>query len=130
VYLAPIMPAGTFGSDDRGLWQIHFPSQGLPPVDGFWSITMYAVESDGRRFLVDNVLNRYAIGDRTKELTFGPDGSLDIWIGRDDPGGARHANWLPAPAAGPYAIIFRAYLPRSSFLSRLYELPPLTRVPE
>ena len=57
---------------------------------------MYESTGDGRFFLTENPLNRYAIGDRTEGLMRGPDGALDIWIGRSDPGGARTANWLAA----------------------------------
>ena len=97
-------------------------------VDGFWSLTMYEAAGDGRSFLTENPLQRYAIGDRTPGLRRGPGGALDIWIGRTDPGGERTANWLPAPRSGPFALTLRAYLPRAELLGGAYRLPPVTRV--
>jgi len=58
----------------------------------------------------------------------GLDGALDIWIGRSDPGGARTANWLPAPKNGPFALTLRAYLPHAELLSGAYRLPAIVRV--
>jgi hypothetical protein len=95
------------------------------PVDAFWSLTMYEATEDGRFFLTENALNRYSIGDRTEGLSYGPNGVLDIWIGRSDPGGARTANWLPAPKRGPFALTLRAYLPGPALLNRTYRLPPI-----
>ena len=56
-----------------------------------------------------------------------PDGTLDIWIGRADPGGERTANWLPAPKSGPFALYLRAYLPRAEFLDGRYRVPAIVR---
>ena len=114
----------------------HFEADGLYhlglarplSVDGFWSLTMYEAAGDGRSFLTENPLQRYAIGDRTPGLRRGPGGALDIWIGRTDPGGERTANWLPAPRSGPFALTLRAYLPRAELLGGAYRLPPVTRV--
>ena len=61
---------------------IHFEKGKTPPVDAFWSLTMYNASSF---MLVDNPLNRYAIGDRTQGLAYNPDGSLDIYIQHDAP---------------------------------------------
>jgi hypothetical protein len=97
------------------------------PVDAFWSLTMYEALPDGHFFLAENALNRYAIGDRTG-LVGGPGGALDIWIGRSDPGGARTANWLPAPRQRPFMLTLRAYLPRAELLRGTYRLPALVRV--
>ena len=69
--------------------------------------------------------HRYAIGDRTPGLKYGPDGGLDIWISRRPPGPGRENNWLPAPAEGPYIVSLRAYLPRSDLLNGAYRAPPL-----
>jgi hypothetical protein len=65
------------------------------------------------------------MGDRTKGLKRNADGSLDIWIARQDPGGERTENWLPAPAAGPYRMTMRAYLPKPDLLTGAYRLPPI-----
>jgi hypothetical protein len=115
---------GLFEGD--GLYRLSL--SGPIPVDAFWSLTMYESIGDGRFFLTENPLNRYAIGDRTEGLVHGPDGALDIWIGRSDPGGARTANWLPAPEKGPFALTLRAYLPRPELLSDAYRLPAIVQV--
>ena len=62
---------------------------------------MYEATAQGF-FLAENPLGRYAIGGGTKGLRRNADGSLDIWIARQDPAGGRTENWLPAPATGPY----------------------------
>ena len=97
------------------------------PVNGFWSLTIYEATPEGQFFLTENPLRRYAIGDRTRGLRTAPNGGVDIWIGRDDPGGARTANWLPAPRRGPWAVTLRAYLPKPELLSGAYRLPPLLK---
>jgi hypothetical protein len=111
---------GLFRGD--GLYRLRLPA--APPVDGFWSLTMYEATADGQFFLTPNVLARYAIGDRTRGLRRDVDGALDLWIGRGDPGGERRANWLPAPASGPFALVLRAYLPQRPLLDGSYRLPP------
>lgn len=113
---------------DRGLfdgtkaWRLHFPAGATPPVDGFWSLSLYEATDDGQFFFTDNVLNRYAIRDRTAGLAYNEDGSLDLWIGRDSPGAERESNWLPAPA-GPFSLFMRTYLPRPELLNGRYRLP-------
>lgn len=115
---------GVFAGD--GLYRLTLPAQ--LPLDGFWSLSMYEATPDGQFFFTDNPLNRYAIGDRTRGLTRNADGSLDIWISRTDPGGARSPNWLPAPKAGPYALFLRAYLPKAELLDGRWRLPAIEKV--
>ncbi|WP_304170072.1 DUF1254 domain-containing protein [Phenylobacterium aquaticum] len=115
---------GRFKGD--GLYRLSLPAQ--LPLDGFWSLTMYEATPQGQFFLTENALHRYAIGDRTPGLARNPDGGVDIWIGRTDPGGDRRANWLPAPVQGPFAMTLRAYLPRAEFLDGRYRLPPVVAV--
>jgi hypothetical protein len=112
---------GLFHGD--GLYRLHLSRP--VPVKGFWSLTMYEATSDGQFFFAGNALSRYAIGDRTTGLVRNGDGSLDIWIGRQDPGGAKRANWLPAPARAPFALILRAYLPDAELLDGSYRLPAI-----
>ena len=116
--------AGLFRGD--GLYRLQLTKP--VPVQGFWSMTMYEATPDGQFFLSQNSIGRYAIGERTRGLVRGADGSLDIWIGRQDPGGARSANWLPAPASGPFSLTFRAYLPEPALQSGAYRLPPVKKV--
>ena len=67
-----------------------------------------------------------AIGNRTPGLKTNDDGSFDLWIGHDDPGEGRRANWLPAPS-GPFTMTLRAYLPGRALLNGDYKLPPMTQ---
>ncbi len=99
---------------------LHFDADGLPPADAFWSVTMY----DGDGFTVPNDLDRYALGDRDP-LVYNADGSLDLFLQHSDPGEARRANWLPAPA-GPLGVTMRLYDPRPEVLDGTWTPPPLT----
>ena len=116
--------------DGRRPMRWHIPAEREIPVDGFWSVSMYEPTQQGEFFFTDNPISRYAIGDRTPGLVWNADGSLDIWICRDNPGADRESNWLPAPA-GPYHLILRAYLPRRELLDGRYAPPDLEpAVPE
>jgi hypothetical protein len=89
-----------------------------PPADAFWSLTMYDIDG----YLVDNPLDRYAIGDRSG-MEPDPDGSLTIYIQSESPGKDKEANWLPAPKAGPFKVALRLYVPRKSVLEESW-VPP------
>jgi hypothetical protein len=92
-----------------------------PPVDAFWSITMYDLPDF---YLVANPIGRYSIGDRTPGLRRDSDGSLTIVIQHDPPAETR--NWLPAPAA-PFRPLMRLYQPQSAILDGTYKIPPITK---
>jgi hypothetical protein len=120
----------TAGEDGRGFdgskaWTLTFAPDQLPPVDSFWSLSMYRMTPDGQLFFVENPINRYAIGDRTAGLKRGADGSLAIWMSRTEPSSNPDANWLPAPADGKFVLILRAYLPKSSLIEGRYLPPPV-----
>jgi hypothetical protein len=100
---------------------LHFNKDELPPVDAFWSVTMY----DAKGFQVPNPLNRFALGDRDP-LRFNPDGSLDIYLQRDNPGPDKEANWLPAPE-GAMGLTMRLYAPRKNALDGTWNPPPVRR---
>ncbi len=103
---------------------IHFDADRLPPVDAFWSITMY----DGQGFQVANPIDRFAIGDRD-DLTFNADGSLDLFLQRSSPGADKESNWLPAPE-GPIGVTMRLYAPKTAALDGTWAPPPVTRIDE
>lgn len=103
-------------------YQLHFDAP--PPVEAFWSVTMYDTPSF---YLVANSINRYSIGDRTPGLQYNPDGSLDIYIQRDSPGTDKESNWLPAPE-GDFRPLIRMYQPGTAVVSGEYKLPPVRRV--
>jgi hypothetical protein len=109
-----------------GLYRLSLPA--ALPVDGFWSLSLYEATADGQFFFTENPIDRYSIGDRTPGVVKSPDGGMDVWISRSDPGGARSSNWLPAPKAGPFAMILRAYLPKAALLNGQYRAPPITAV--
>jgi hypothetical protein len=114
------------GTQYRGShrYVLHFARGELPPVNAFWSVTMYGPD----HFFTANPINRYAIGDRTSGLQFGTDGSLDIYIQHDPPAG-HEANWLPAPA-GRFELTLRLYLPKSSVLDGRYVYPKVETAPQ
>ncbi len=96
-----------------------------PPVDAFWSLTMYDAD---KFYLVGNPINRYSIGDRTPGLQYGADGSLTIYMQKDAPGADKAANWLPTPQEGAFRPIMRLYQPRQPILDGSYILPAIVRV--
>lgn len=71
--------------------------------------------------------NRYSIGDRTKGLVYGKDGSLTIYIGSASPGKDKESNWLPAPAA-KYSLVVRVYGPSKAAATGKWKLPSLQPV--
>lgn len=115
---------GLFRGD--GLYRLGIPPK--LPLDAFWSLSMYEATADGQFFFTENPIGRYTIGDRTAGLKRNADGSIDIWIGRTDPGGERSANWLPAPKGGPFALFLRGYLPRAELLDGRFRMPPVEKV--
>jgi hypothetical protein len=115
------------GGGGKQRYVLRFPAGGLPPARAFWSLTMYEVTPEGRAFFTDNPLNRYAIGDRSKGLVYGPDGSLEIHLQHAPPDGDRQANWLPAPD-GPMRLVLRAYEPAPALLDGSYKVPAVSRL--
>jgi hypothetical protein len=122
--LYPVLQVDAEGQplDGANRYLVHFDAGGLPPVDAFWSITMY----DAQGFQAANELDRFAIGDRD-DLTFNSDGSLDIYLQHDRPDPDKVPNWLPAPT-GPLGVTMRMYLPREVVFSGDWTPPPVRRV--
>ena len=107
-------------------YRLRIPAQGIPTL-AFWSLSMYQVEPDGRQFFVDNPINRYAVGDRTRGLAKNADGSVDILIQHAPPANnALQGNWLPAPQ-GLFRLSLRAYLPTPELARGEAQLPTLVR---
>lgn len=104
---------------------IHFNPGQIPPVDAFWSITMYNNQS----YFVDNPIDRYAIGKYTEGLKNNTDDSLDIYIQNASPGADKESNWLPAPADS-FNLLFRMYLPQPQILNGTWQLPLVQRTSE
>jgi hypothetical protein len=125
MYMRAEGDGGSGRYDGRKPWRLHFAAGGLPPVDAFWSLSLYEPSADGKYFFAANDAGRYAIGDRTPGLQANADGSLDLWIAHDRPEKQRVANWLPTPA-GPFVLTLRAYLPKADLLDGRYRLPAVT----
>jgi len=102
-------------------YEIRFAKGQLPPVNAFWSITMY----NERQLFVPNVLNRYAIGDRDR-IEFNSDGSLSILIQNERPGKDKEANWLPCPP-GSFNLTMRLYWPQRAVIEGRWQPPKVER---
>jgi len=107
--------------DGRKRYRIRIPPGGLPVHElGFWSLSLYEIAPDGRRFFVDNPIGRYSFSNRTPGAERNDDGSLDIVIQHERP--TSSTNWLPAPS-GRFALIMRVYLPKPELIDQRWMLP-------
>lgn len=123
-----IYPLNVSDSDGKPMsgannYVMHFKKTELPPVDAFWSLTMY----DAEGFQVANEINRFAIGDRDK-LKYNSDGSLDIYIQSKNPGKEKESNWLPSPDAGNIGVTLRLYAPQSVAINGQWVPPAVKKV--
>ena len=107
--------------DGASKYVMRFPAGELPPVEGFWSLTMY----DAAYFFVENPINRYSVSPRNS-LQANPDGSVDLFIQNESPGAMRETNWLPAPK-GPFVLMLRTYWPKDTLLNGSWAPPAVTR---
>jgi len=104
---------------------LRFPPGQLPPVNSFWSLTMYDLPAS---LLVANPINRYLINSpMLPQLTRDADGGLTLLIQNQSPGKDKEANWLPAPN-GPFRMYLRLYWPKAEALNGSWSKPPLQRV--
>ncbi len=109
--------------DSAHRYALHFDRDQLPPVNAFWSLTMYDPES----YLVPNALDRYALGDRSG-LRYDDDGSLTLALQSEPPDASPEANWLPTPPQGAFKVALRLYSPKPQVASGSWQPPPLTRI--
>jgi hypothetical protein len=107
--------------DGANAYTIHFDKEKLPPVNAFWSITLY----DNEGFPVANTLNRYAISS-WMPMKSNPDGSLDIYFQHESPGKDKEANWLPVPK-GSFTLTMRLYAPKAAILVGKWDPPPVRK---
>ena len=106
-------------------YTVTFPKGALPPVRGFWSLTLY----DAQHFFVPNPIKRFSVGTKNKDLAFGSDGSLTIVVQADEPAVAsQRADWLPAPKGADFSLYLRAYWPESAIASGRWTPPPAVKV--
>ena len=123
-----LYPAALFDSEGNLLngskhYRLHFPAGQLPPVNGFWSLSVYTLP---KMTMVENEIQRYSIGDRTKGILYNKDGSLTILLQHESPVDET-VNWLPTPA-GNFAAIMRLYEPAQAALDNSYLLPRIEDV--
>jgi hypothetical protein len=109
--------------DGQSRYVLRFPPGRLPPVDAFWSLTVYQADENKRRWLVPNEIDRFSIGSRTPGLRFGDDGALDIFIQHDRPA-TDIENWLPT-SDGKFSVTLRTYWPRRELLDEQYTIPQI-----
>jgi hypothetical protein len=98
---------------------LHFEKDEIPPVKGFWSLSMYKLPE---QLFIENPINRYVISSATKGLKYNKDGSLDVYIQKKSPGKKKESNWLPAHD-GLFSLQARLYWPNPEALDPLYVLP-------
>jgi hypothetical protein len=107
--------------DGHNDYVIHFAKGELPPVDEFWSVTVY----DLHGFTVPNQTDRYTLGDRSN-LKTNADGSVDIYLQNKSPGTDKESNWLPVPAE-PFTLHARLYSPRPNAIDGSWAMPAVAK---
>ncbi len=107
-----------------GRYTVTFPKGATPPVNGFWSLSIY----NEHHFFVANPINRFSLGTKNKDLKIGTDGSLTVYVQSDAPADAgQRANWLPAPK-GDFSLYLRTYWPKAAVADGSWTPPPVLRV--
>ena len=113
-----------FGEELNGdnSYEIHFKPDQIPKATNFWSLTAYDIDGN----LILNPIDRYAVGDRSKQLTYEADGGLRIFVGKTPPKG-KESNWLPI--ADGYAILMlRVYGPGEDVIAQTWQPPSVLRL--
>ena len=123
-----IYPLTLTDSDGKKLtgtnkYVLQFAKDQIPPVDAFWSLTMYDKDS----YLVDNSINRYTLGDRSN-MKPGDDGSVTIYLQSESPGNDKESNWLPTPKADAFKVALRLYIPKKQVTDGTWKPPSVKRV--
>jgi hypothetical protein len=110
--------------DGASRYTMHFAPGELPPVNAFWSLTMYELPQS---LLVANPINRYLINSpMLPQLVKDADGGLTFYVQNESPGADKEPNWLPAPK-GPFLMAMRLYWPKEEALSGKWKSPPMTK---
>jgi len=109
--------------DSDSKYVLHFEKNQIPPVNAFWSLTLYNDDN----FLAENQINRFALGDRDA-LDFNADGSLDIYVQRENPGKDKYSNWLPTPKEGNFELTMRLYWPKEEVLNGTWVPVPVQKI--
>ena len=104
-------------------YTVTFAKGRLPPVKGFWSLTLY----NRYHFFAPNDVKRYSLGTKNKDLKFNADGSLTLYVQADPPAEEKRSNWLPAPD-GDFSLYMRAYWPQAEIISGKWTPPAVVRL--
>jgi hypothetical protein len=104
-------------------YTITFLKGQTPPVNGFWSLTMY----NQHHFFEPNEIKRYSVGTKNKSLKPNPDGSLTIYVQADAPTEAERAYWLPAPKGRDFSLYLRSYWPKVEIADGSWTPPAVIR---
>jgi hypothetical protein len=124
MYPAYYVDAAKQKLDGANRYTMRFAPGQLPPVNAFWSLTMY---DEPQSLLVANPINRYLINSpMLPQLKRDADGGLTLMIQNESPGMDKESNWLPAPK-GPFSMIMRLYWPKQAAVEGKWERPPLQR---
>jgi hypothetical protein len=111
-------------SGSSGRYVLRYDNGQFPPVNAFWSLTIYALPS---QLLVKNPVNRYLINSpMLPHLKHDADGGLTIYIQNESPGSDKESNWLPAPK-GPFMMAARYYWPKPELLEDKWRSPRCNR---
>ena len=109
--------------EGRNIYAITFAKGQVPPVKGFWSLTLY----NDYHLLSPNLLGRYSLGSKNKNLMYNADGSLTFYAGATSPDISKESNWLPAPN-GTFSLYLRAYWPEKAILDGTWQPPKIEKV--
>jgi hypothetical protein len=104
-------------------YEITFAAGQEPPVNGFWSLTLY----NDKHLFHPNPLNRYSLGTKNKGLQRNADGSLTLYVGTKSPGKDKESNWIPAPG-GDLSLYIRAYWGKEGITGGSWQPPVVKRV--
>ncbi len=131
IFVNPRKESAYFGQENdakgkrltgAGTYTVTFPKDQLPPVNGFWSLTLY----DEDHFFAPNKINRFSLGTKNKDLVYGADGSLTIYVQNREPKGEKARNWLPTPK-GNFELFLRAYWPKAAILENEWSPPAVIK---
>jgi hypothetical protein len=104
-------------------YTVTFAKGQTPPVDGFWSLTLY----DKEHLFSSNSLNRFSLGTKSKSMKLGADGALTLYVQNGSPGVEKEVNWLPAPT-DEFSLYIRAYWPKAELMEGKWTPPRVDRV--
>jgi hypothetical protein len=125
-YIIQIKDADDQALDSANRYTLRFGPDELPPVNAFWSMTMYELPDN---MLTANPINRYLLNSTMlSEFKRDADGGLTFYIQSESPGQDKEANWLPSPASGQFSVYFRFYWPKREVINGTWQSPIIQRV--